>query len=168
MPGRTVADLSNDTALRLAEISNIVGIKDATGNMARGTELLMRAPKKFAVYSGDDATTLPLMMLGAHGAISVTANVAPRLMHEMCAAALIGERADNQRAIAINQQLFGLHTQLFLEPNPIPVKWALQEMGLIAGGLRLPLTPFQAQYFPQLRAAMRQAGILDNRAKEAA
>ncbi len=167
VPGRTVADLSNDTALRLAEISNVVGIKDATGNMARGSELLMRAPQTFAIYSGDDATTLPLMMLGAHGTISVTANVAPRLMHEMCAAALKGERSDNARAIAINQRLFGLHTQLFLEPNPIPVKWALQEMGLIDGGLRLPLTPFQAQYFPLLRAAMRQAGIPDSHTKAA-
>ena len=160
VPGRTVADLANETTLRLAEIANIAGLKDATGNMARGAELLMLAPKNFAVYSGDDATTLPLMMLGAHGSISVTANVAPRLMHEMCAALLKGERADLHKAIEINQRLLGLHTHLFLEPNPIPVKWALHEMGRIDAGIRLPLTPFQAQYFSTLRAAMRQAGIL--------
>ena len=158
VPGRTVADLANETVLRLAQIPNIVGIKDATGNMARGSELLMLAPKNFAIYSGDDASTLPLMMLGAHGSISVTANVAPRLMHEMCAAALKGDR---ETAIAINHRLLGLHNQLFLEPNPIPVKWALHQMGHIGVGIRLPLTSFQPQYFSPLRAAMRQAGILE-------
>lgn len=159
VPGRTVADLGNATALRLAEIPNVVGIKDATGNMARAAELIMLAPKNFAIYSGDDASTLALIMLGGHGAISVTANVAPRLMHEMCAAALRGESADLKIANEINHRLLGLHTQLFLEPNPIPVKWALQEMGKIESGIRLPLTPFQPQYFSLLRAAMRQAGI---------
>lgn len=158
VPGRTIADLSTETTLRLAKIPNIVGIKDATGNMGRGSELLMQAPKDFALYSGDDATTLALMLLGAHGSISVTANVAPRLMHEMCVAALKGERA---KAIEINNRLLGLHNQLFLEPNPIPVKWALNQMGHIGTGIRLPLTPFQPQYFPLLRAAMRQAGILE-------
>lgn len=158
VPGRTVADMANETVLRLAAIPNIVGIKDATGNMARGAELLMLAPNNFAIYSGDDASTLPLMMLGAHGTISVTANVAPRLMHEMCAAALSGDRAT---AVAINHRLLGLHNQLFLEPNPIPVKWALNQMGRIGVGIRLPLTAFQSQYFSPLRAAMRQAGILE-------
>lgn len=161
VPGRTIADLSNETTLRLAKIPNIVGIKDATGNLARGTELIMRAPKDFAIYSGDDATTLPLILLGGHGTISVTANIAPRLMHEMCAAALKGERADIKNAIEINHRLLGLHNQLFLEPNPIPVKWALHQMGKIDTGIRLPLTPFQPQYFSLLRAAMRQAGILE-------
>lgn len=168
VPGRTVADMANETALRLAEIPNIVGVKDATGNMARGADLLMRIPAKrkpdFALYSGDDATTLALIQLGAHGAISVTANVAPHLMHEMCVAGLKNERA---KAIEINNRLLGLHSQLFLESNPIPVKWALQQMGHIECGIRLPLTPFQTQFHAPLRAAMRQAGILDH-AKETA
>jgi 4-hydroxy-tetrahydrodipicolinate synthase len=156
VPGRTVADLGNDTALRLAEISNIVGIKDATGNMARGADLLKRAPKNFGIYSGDDASTLALLLLGAHGAISVTANVEPRQMHEMCAAALKGDRTT---AIEINDRLLGLHNQLFLEPNPIPVKWALQQMGLIDSGIRLPLTPFDAKFHGLLLEAMHAAGI---------
>jgi 4-hydroxy-tetrahydrodipicolinate synthase len=163
VPGRTVADLGNDTVLRLAEIPNIAGLKDATGNMLRGADLLLRLPARrrhdFALYSGDDATTLALMQLGAHGAISVTANVAPRLMHEMCAAALINERA---RAIELNNRLLGLHVQLFVESNPIPVKWALQQMGHIEAGIRPPLTPFQPQFHAALRAAMRQAGIADH------
>ncbi len=164
VPGRTVADMHNDTVLRLSEQKSIVGIKDATGNMARGADLLKRLPKDFAVYSGDDATTLALMSLGAHGCISVTANVAPRLMHEMCAAALNGDRA---KAIEINNRLLGLHNQLFLESNPIPVKWALNRMGLIGAGLRLPLTTFDPKYHAQLLAAMREAGIVEN-AKETA
>ena len=156
VPGRTVADLHNDTTLRLAEISNIVGIKDATASMARGAELLKRAPKDFAIYSGEDVSTLALMLLGAHGTISVTANVAPRLMREMCAAALAGERA---LAIKINNRLLGLHNQLFLESNPIPVKWALHQMGLIDCGIRLPLTPFDAKFHGLLLEAMLAAGI---------
>jgi 4-hydroxy-tetrahydrodipicolinate synthase len=156
VPGRTVADLANETALRLAEVPNIVGIKDATASMARGADLLKRAPKDFGIYSGEDVSTLALMLLGAHGTISVTANVAPRLMHEMCAAALKGERAS---AIEINNRLLGLHNQLFLEANPIPVKWALQRMGLINAGIRLPLTPFDAKYHDLLLEAMRAAGI---------
>lgn len=164
VPSRTVADLSGDTTMRLAQIPNIVGIKDATANMARGADLLMRAPKDFAIYSGEDVSTLALMFLGAHGTISVTANVAPRLMHEMCVAALRGERA---KAIEINNRLMGLHNQLFLEPNPIPAKWALNQMGLIETGIRLPLLPFESRFHAQLREAMRAAGIHDL-AKESA
>ena len=156
VPGRTVADLTNDTALRLAEIPNVVGIKDATASMARGADILQRAPKNFGVYSGEDVSTLALMFLGAHGTISVTANVAPRLMHEMCVAALKGDRA---KAIEINNRLLGLHNQLFLESNPIPVKWALQQMGRIEAGIRLPLTPFDAKFHDSLREAMHAAGI---------
>ena len=158
VPSRTVADLSGDTTMRLAQIPNIVGIKDATANMARGADLLMRAPKDFAIYSGEDVSTLALMFLGAHGTISVTANVAPRLMHEMCVAALKGERV---KAIEINNRLMGLHNQLFLEPNPIPAKWALNQMGLIETGIRLPLLPFESRFHAQLREAMRAAGIHD-------
>jgi 4-hydroxy-tetrahydrodipicolinate synthase len=156
VPGRTVSDIANDTVLRLSEIPNIVGIKDATANMARGADLLKRAAKDFAVYSGEDVSTLALMMLGAHGTISVTANVAPRLMHEMCVAALKGDRA---RAIEINNLLLGLHNNLFLESNPIPVKWALNQMGMIEAGIRLPLTPFDSRYHSALLEAMRAAGI---------
>jgi 4-hydroxy-tetrahydrodipicolinate synthase len=156
VPGRTVADLANDTVLRLAEIPNVVGIKDATANMARGTDLLNRVPKEFGVYSGEDVSTLALMLLGGHGTISVTANVAPRLMREMCAAALKGERA---KAIEINNRLLGLHNQLFLESNPIPVKWALNHMGMIDTGIRLPLTPFDARFHGLLLEAMHAAGI---------
>ena len=156
VPGRTVADLTNDTTLRLAEIANIVGIKDATASMARGADLLKRAPRDFGIYSGEDVSTLALMLLGAHGTISVTANVAPRLMHEMCAAALTGDPA---KAIGINNRLLGLHNQLFLESNPIPVKWALQQMGLIDTGIRLPLTPLDAKFHDLLWEAMHAAGI---------
>jgi 4-hydroxy-tetrahydrodipicolinate synthase len=156
VPGRTACDIANDTALRLAAIPNIVGIKDATGNIERGSDLLLRAPRDFAVYSGDDASSLALMLLGGHGTISVTANVAPRLMHEMCAAAFAGEL---QKAREINFKLLGLHQKLFVEANPIPVKWVVQQMGLIEGGIRLPLTSLSAQHHDTLRAAMRQAGI---------
>jgi len=157
VPGRTGCDLLNDAVLRLAQISNIVGIKDATGNIERGSDLLQRAPKDFAIYSGDDASTLALMLLGAHGTISVTANVAPKLMHEMCAAALRGEVA---RAREINFQLLGLHRKLFVEANPIPVKWAVARMGKMKNVLRLPLTPLSAAAQPQVEAAMRQAGVI--------
>jgi 4-hydroxy-tetrahydrodipicolinate synthase len=156
VPGRTVADLSNDTALRLAEIPNIVGIKDATASMERASDLLRRAPESFALYSGDDASALALMLLGGHGVISVTANVAPRLMHEMCAAVLAG---DLSRARAINHSLLTLHQKLFVEANPIPVKWAAAQLGLIGAGIRLPLTPLAAQFHEVIRDAMRQAGI---------
>ena len=157
VPGRTVADMSNDTVLRLAQIPNIVGIKDATGNIGRGSELLLRAPKDFAIYSGDDASTLAMMLLGAHGAISVTANVAPKLMHEMCIAALNGEIA---KAREINFRLLGLHLDLFVEANPIPVKWAVARMGMMQNFLRLPLTPLTAASQPVVEKAMRQAGVI--------
>lgn len=156
VPGRTACDLSNDTALRLAQIPNIVGIKDATGNIERGSDLLLRAPLDFAVYSGDDASCLALMLLGGHGVISVTANVAPKLMHELCAAALDGYLS---RARELNNKLLGLHTKLFVEANPIPVKWAVQQLGLIGAGIRLPLTPLSAVHQETVRTAMRQAGI---------
>jgi 4-hydroxy-tetrahydrodipicolinate synthase len=156
VPGRTGCDISNDTVIRLAAINNIVGIKDATGGIERGTDLLLRAPKDFAIYSGDDATGMALMLLGGHGVISVTANVAPRLMHEMCVAAMAGEV---KKACVINAQLFALHQKLFVEANPIPVKWALQQMGMIKAGIRLPMVNLSAQYHDVMRAAMRQAGI---------
>lgn len=158
VPGRTVADLSNDTALRLAQVPNIVGIKDATGNLERGSDLIARAPKDFAIYSGDDASAVALMLLGGHGSISVTANVAPKLNHEMCAAALASEA---RVARELHFRLLGLHRDLFVEANPIPVKWACQQLGLIPGGIRLPLTPLvspEAQ--ERVRRAMRQAGVL--------
>lgn len=157
VPGRTVADLGNDTTLRLAEVPGIVGIKDATGNLDRGTELLRRKPKTFRVYSGDDATGVALMLLGGDGVISVTSNVAPRLMHEMCAAALAGNAA---QAVALNNRLMGLHRHLFCEANPIPVKWAVQQLGLMQGGIRLPLTPLAQQYHELVREAMQQAGAV--------
>ena len=156
VPGRTVADLQNDTVLRLAQVKNIVGIKDATGSMERASDLLRRAPKGFAVYSGEDVAGLPLILMGGHGVISVTANVAPRLMQEMCAAALAGDLA---RARDANNRLLGLHTKLFVEGNPIPVKWVLAQMGLIEPGLRLPLSPLSAGFHEVMRDAMRQAGI---------
>jgi 4-hydroxy-tetrahydrodipicolinate synthase len=163
VPGRTGADMGNDTVLRLAQIPNIVGIKDATGGIERGSDLLQRAAAQkdaigdFAVYSGDDASTLALMLLGAVGTISVTANVAPRLMHEMCAAALNGEVA---KAREINFRLLGLHRNLFVEANPIPVKWAVARMGRMKNTLRLPLTPLSANAQPVVEAAMRQAGVI--------
>ncbi len=157
VPGRTVADLANDTVLRLAQIPNIVGLKDATASIERGSDLVKRAPRSFAIYSGDDATALPLILLGGRGVVSVTANVAPRLMHDMCAAALAGELA---RAREINFRLLGLHRQLFVEANPIPVKWAVAQLGLIEGGIRLPLTPLSPQHHDAVREAMREAGVL--------
>ena len=156
VPGRTGCDLTNETVLRLAQVRNIVGIKDATGGIERGTDLLLRAPAEFAVYSGDDATAMALMLLGGKGVISVTANVAPQLMHEMCAQALSGNLA---AAKAANAKLFALHQKLFVEANPIPVKWVLQQMGMIGTGIRLPLVNLSSQYHPVLRQAMQQAGI---------
>ncbi|SFU45127.1 dihydrodipicolinate synthase [Nitrosomonas eutropha] len=156
VPGRTVADISNETTLRLAQIPGIVGVKDATGNIARGCDLVQRVPDNFAVYSGDDATSLALLLLGGHGVISVTANVAPRLMHEMCTAALSG---DLVQARAINARLFKLHIDLFIEANPIPVKWAVAKMGLINENIRLPLTALSSQHHELIRKAMQQAGI---------
>lgn len=157
VPGRTVADLSNDTALRLAAVPGIVGLKDATGNMERAGDLLRRAPKDFALYSGDDASALPFMLLGGHGVISVTANVAPKLMHEMCEAAFAG---DLTRGRELNNALLPLHSKLFVEANPIPVKWACAERGLIPSGLRLPLTPLSAGFHDTVRDAMRHAKLI--------
>ncbi len=157
VPGRTGADMSNDTVLRLAQIPNIIGIKDATGGIERGSDLLQRAPRGFFVYSGDDASTLALMLLGAQGTISVTANVAPKLMHEMCAAALNGEVI---KAREINYCLLGLHRHLFVEANPIPVKWAVARMGKIKNTLRLPLTPLSSAAQSVVENAMRQAGVI--------
>jgi 4-hydroxy-tetrahydrodipicolinate synthase len=157
VPGRTVADLANETTLRLAQIPNIVGVKDATANIERGTDLAKRAPGGFAVYSGDDASGLALILMGGRGIISVTANVAPRLMHEMCVAGLAGDVA---RAREANYKLLGLHKHLFVEANPIPVKWAVAQLGLIEGGIRLPLTPLSAQFQETVREAMREAGVL--------
>jgi len=156
VPGRTVADMQNETVLRLAQIPNIVGIKDATANLERGADLIHRKPKDFLVFSGDDATGLPLMLLGGHGVISVTANIAAKAMHEMCVAAVAGNIA---KAREINDRLLGLHRHLFCEANPIPVKWAAQQMGLIKSGIRLPMTPLSPAFHGVVREAMRQAGI---------
>ena len=157
VPGRTVADMSNDTILRLAQVPGVVGVKDATGNVARGIELLRQAPASFSVYSGDDATAMALMFCGARGNISVTANVAPRAMHELCAAAMAGRTLD---AVAINNKLLPLHNKLFIEPNPVPVKWALTQMGLISSGIRLPLVGLNSGYHETVRAALRESGVL--------
>ena len=158
VPGRTVADMSNDTIVRLSSVPGIVGVKDATGNIARGTELLRAVPKSFAVYSGDDATAMALMFCGGKGNISVTANVAPRAMHELCVAAMAGQVAE---AVAINDKLIPLHNRLFVEPNPVPVKWALQQMGRIQSGIRLPLVPLGAASHESLRSALRESGVLN-------
>lgn len=157
VPGRTACDMLNDTVERLASISNIVGIKDATGDMVRGKELIERCGDKIDVFSGDDATTLDLMRLGGKGGISVTANVAPRAMHDMCDAALSG---DFTRAGEINERLMPVHKNLFVEANPIPVKWAMYEMGLIPSGIRLPMTPLSEKYHDTVRQALKAAGVL--------
>jgi len=157
VPGRTASDLLLETTLRLAQLPGIVGIKDATSDMARGAEMLKRAPRHFAVYSGSDDTALPLMLLGGHGVISVTANVAPRLMSDLCKAALAGELA---RARALNDRLLPLHLKLFVEPNPIPVKWALAKMGRVGAGIRLPLVPLSTAGQPTVEAALKEAGLL--------
>jgi 4-hydroxy-tetrahydrodipicolinate synthase len=157
VPGRTVADMNNDTIVRLAGVPGIVGVKDATGNIGRGTELLRKVPKSFAVYSGDDPTAMALMFCGGHGNISVTANVAPRAMHELCVAAMAGRTAE---AVAINNKLLPLHNKLFVEPNPVPVKWALTQMGLISSGIRLPLVGLSSECHDTVRAALRESGVL--------
>ncbi|MDU6099326.1 MAG: 4-hydroxy-tetrahydrodipicolinate synthase [Acinetobacter sp.] len=157
VPGRTGVDLSNDTAVRLAEISNIVGIKDATGDVPRGKALIEALNGKMAVYSGDEGTAWELMLLGADGNISVTANVAPKAMSEVCAVAIA---KDEQQAKTLNNKIANLHNILFCESNPIPVKWALHEMGLIDTGIRLPLTPLAEQYREPLRNALKDAGII--------
>ena len=161
VPSRTIADLSNETILRLAQVPGIIGIKEASGDMGRDAELMkaLRAERRdnFAVYSGDDLTALSLMLLGGHGVISVTANVAPKLMAEMCRAALQG---DLQTARARNDRLLPLHRKLFVEANPIPLKWALAQMGLAENVLRLPLVPLSEQYCTAVRDALREAGCL--------
>ncbi|ENO88931.1 4-hydroxy-tetrahydrodipicolinate synthase [Thauera linaloolentis] len=156
VPGRTVADLANDTTLRLAEVPNIVGIKDATGSLDRACDLVERAPEGFALYSGDDMSSVAFLMLGGHGVISVTANVAPRAMHELCAAAAAG---DMRKLRETNALLTGLHRDLFCEANPIPVKWAVARMGLIGYGIRLPLTQLSESSHERVLKAMRKAGI---------
>ena len=157
VPGRTVADMAHDTVLRLAQVDGIIGIKEATGNIERAQWLIREAPKGFAVYSGDDPTAVALMLCGGQGNVSVTANVAPRLMHELCVAAMAG---DVKTAMAIQFKLMPVHKHLFVEPNPIPVKWAMQRMGLCGGALRLPMTPLTAANHSVVEAALQAAGLL--------
>jgi 4-hydroxy-tetrahydrodipicolinate synthase len=157
VPSRTACDLQNDTVLRLAEVPRVIGLKDATGNLERGRELLARAPRGFALYSGDDATATELMLAGARGTISVSANVAPDRFAALSAAAIAGDAA---RARALDAELAELNRALFLESNPIPVKWALAEMGLIGPGIRLPLTPLSVQYHGRVRGALAELGLL--------
>ena len=157
VPGRTGVDMQNETVIRLADVKNIVGIKDATGDIPRGKALINGLNGKIAVYSGDDATAWELILLGAKGNISVTANVAPKQMSEVCEAALAGEQA---KAQDLNQQIANLHNILLCESNPIPVKWALHEMGYIGTGIRLPLTPLAEQYREPLRNGLKVAGII--------
>ncbi len=157
VPGRTGCDMQATTVARLAQVPNIIGIKEATGNLDRAREILKLCPPAFELYSGDDATGVDLMLLGGRGVISVTTNVAPRLMQDMCEAAL---RGDEKQARAINDRLMGLHKHLFIESNPIPVKWALAQMGLIEEGIRLPLTWLAESCQATVREAMRTAGVI--------
>src|SRR5574344_1990368 len=157
VPGRSVADMQHDTVLRLAQIDSIFGIKEATGNIERAQWLIRDVPEGFGVYSGDDPTAVALMLCGGHGNISVTANVAPRLMHELCVAALAGKV---QEAMAIQKRLMPVHKNLFVEANPIPVKWAMARMGLCGATMRLPLTPLAAVHQPVVETALRNAGLL--------
>ena len=157
VPGRSVADMAHDTVLRLAEVPGIVGIKEATGNIERAQWLIKEAPKDFAIYSGDDPTAVALMLCGGHGNVSVTANVAPRLMHELCMAAMAG---DVQRAMEIQFKLLPLHKALFVESNPIPVKWAVARMGLSQGAMRLPLTPLTLPSQQMLERVMQSTGLI--------
>ena len=157
VPGRTGVDMQNETVIRLADVKNIIGIKDATGDLPRGQALIEGLNNKIAVYSGDDETAWELILLGAKGNISVTANVAPKQMSEICEAALAGDKA---KAQSLNQQIANLHNILFCESNPIPVKWALHEMGYMGTGIRLPLTPLAEQYREPLRNGLKVAGII--------
>ncbi|MEO8400985.1 MAG: 4-hydroxy-tetrahydrodipicolinate synthase [Gammaproteobacteria bacterium] len=157
VPGRTACDMLPETVQRLSKIDNIIGIKEATGNVDRVVEITNRCGKQFAIYSGDDATALDAMLHGADGVISVTANVAPRQMHALCAAALSG---NNVLAETINAELMPLHKKLFLESNPIPTKWVLNQMGLIPDGIRLPLSPLDPKFHADLKQAMLDAGIV--------
>ncbi|MDP3335557.1 MAG: 4-hydroxy-tetrahydrodipicolinate synthase, partial [Rhodoferax sp.] len=157
VPGRTVADMTVETALRLAQVPGIVGIKEATGNIDRAQWLVREAPENFAIYSGDDPTAVALMLCGGHGNISVTANVAPRLMHELCMAALAG---DAKHAMEIQFKLMPLHKNLFVEANPIPVKWAVARMNRCGGTLRLPMTDLTPANVPVVEAALRDVGLI--------
>ncbi|MGO4302613.1 MULTISPECIES: 4-hydroxy-tetrahydrodipicolinate synthase [unclassified Cupriavidus] len=157
VPGRTVADMNNDTILRLAQVPGIVGVKEATGNIDRAAQLIKGAPEGFAIYSGDDPTAVALILLGGQGNISVTANVAPRKMHEMCVAALKGDVVTARR---LHMELIDLNRAMFVEANPIPVKWALQQMGKMEGGIRLPLTPLAESQYDTVRRALAAAGLL--------
>jgi 4-hydroxy-tetrahydrodipicolinate synthase len=157
VPGRTVADMLHETVLRLAQVPGIIGIKEATANIERAQWLIREAPKGFAIYSGDDPTAVALMLCGGQGNVSVTANVAPRLMHELCVAAIAG---DAKRAMEIQFRLMPLHKQLFVEANPIPVKWAMARMGLMGGALRLPMTQLAKANEAVVEGALRAAGLL--------
>ena len=157
VPGRSVADMSVETALRLAQVPGVVGIKEATGNIERAQWLIREAPEGFAIYSGDDPTAVALMLCGGHGNVSVTANVAPRLMHELCVAALAG---DTRGAMAIQKRLMPVHKHLFCEANPIPLKWSMARMGLCGATMRLPLTPLSGHLEPVVEGALREAGLL--------
>ena len=157
VPGRTVADMQHDTVMRLAQVPGIVGIKEATGNIERAQWLIREAPKGFAIYSGDDPTAVALMMCGGQGNISVTANVAPALMHQLCAAALAG---DHRTAMDIQFKLLPLHKHLFVEANPIPLKWAMAKLGLCGPAMRLPLTPLSSRYHAVVETALRASGLL--------
>ena len=157
VPGRTVADMQPETALRLAELPNIVGIKEASGNIERAAWLIKQAPKDFAIYSGDDGTAVALMLLGGHGNVSVTANIAPRLMHEMCVAAIEGRARD---AAAIHLRLLPLHKALFIEPSPAPTKWAAARLSLCSAALRLPITPLTLAGQASVEQALRDSNLL--------
>jgi 4-hydroxy-tetrahydrodipicolinate synthase len=157
VPGRTVADMQHDTVMRLAQIDGIIGIKEATGNIERAQWLIHEAPQGFGVYSGDDGTAVALMLCGGQGNVSVTANVAPKLMHELCVAAMAGKAHE---AMAIQRQLLNLHKHMFIEANPIPVKWAVARMGLCGGTMRLPMTPLSSQLEPLLESALRKNGLI--------
>ncbi|MBI1422824.1 MAG: 4-hydroxy-tetrahydrodipicolinate synthase [Gammaproteobacteria bacterium] len=157
VPGRTAVDMKTETIQRLSKVPNIIGVKDATGDISRVRGILDGCGSDFGLYSGDDATAMELMLAGGHGVISVTANVAPKAMHDMCMAALAGER---DKAAAINERLMALHRDLFVEANPIPVKWALHAMGMIGTGIRLPLTVLSSQFQPVVRDALQKANVL--------
>jgi 4-hydroxy-tetrahydrodipicolinate synthase len=157
VPGRTVADLQTETTLRLAQVPGIVGIKDATADIERGAMLLRSAPKGFSVYSGDDGTAVALMLLGGHGNVSVTANVAPRLMHELCMAAIEGQ---GRRAAELQLRLLPVHRQLFCEPSPAPTKWAMARLGLCGAAVRLPIVPLTPAGQAQVEQALREAALI--------
>jgi 4-hydroxy-tetrahydrodipicolinate synthase len=157
VPGRTVADMQVETTLRLAQVPGIIGIKEATGEIDRASWLIKRAPAGFSIYSGDDSTAVALMLLGGHGNVSVTANVAPRAMHELCMAAIAGRAKE---ATAIHLRLLPLHSRLFIEPSPAPTKWAMARLGLCGAALRLPITPLSADGQAAVEQAMRESGLL--------